>query len=81
MAARLAILAFASAYSPVLRAIMLVALGSPQPPKLLVWYLVGGGGASGGRGYDARTIPRCDPAPGAASRVGAGACARSGRAT
>jgi len=43
VAAHLAILAFASAFSPVLLAIVLVALAAPEPPKLLLWYLAGGG--------------------------------------
>jgi hypothetical protein len=43
VAAHLAILASASAFSPFLRAIVPVAPASPHPRKLLVWVLVGGG--------------------------------------
>ncbi len=43
MPAHVAILASASTFSPVLLAIVPVTLASPQPPRLLVWFLVGGG--------------------------------------
>jgi hypothetical protein len=43
VAAHFVILALASAFSPVLLAIVLVALAAPEPPKLLLWYLAGGG--------------------------------------
>jgi hypothetical protein len=42
VATHLGILALASAFSPVLLAVVLVALGAPEPPKLLLWYLAGG---------------------------------------
>ena len=43
MAVHLSILALASAFSPVLLAIVLVALATPEPHTMLLWYLAGGG--------------------------------------